>query len=601
MKEEESPADAPKTPKLPIPPEVDGIQFNFCKNPRCENYGVPVSVIAPRGRPRAVGAPQTTYHTTGKGPGTPGLTCKLCGEAPPIKSNLGIAEELRRMLIKLDLIDASCPEETCANHVLPVSQRHHYQSFGRTRAGSLRYRCKGCGRLFSIAQKATLRQTKTHKNKLILKLLMNKNPMRRICEVADITPPMLYRRISFFHRQCLAFAASRERRLLEGIPIRRLYLAVDRQDYMINWTNQAERRNVQLHAIATADNGTGYVFGMHLDFDPTLDAAVIEADAAAIGDVTKPYAFRRYARLWLKADYTDALRQMKRDKRKKSNKINASVTGKVADTYADTEQRDDVEVQETHDFDTKLPARGMQIHCEYTLYAHFYFLERLFRGVEKVRFFLDQESGIRAAFLAAFKGRVSARTADAFFVRINKDLTVNERRQSVARSRAEFEQAQLNHPNLSSSELKTLLIQQRMAQMTTIGKWNDAWVLHPFPSMDEPEKAMCCLTNLGDYASDHMARLYAKASLHAVDRFFMQVRRRLSLLERPIQTASAQGRTWFGYSPYNPEMVVKVLDIFRVFYNYIAVGEDNKTPAMRLGLARAPLALEDLIYYRPKA
>ena len=66
----------------------------------------------------------------------------------------------------------------------------------------------------------------------------------------------------------------------------------------------------------------------------------------------------------------------------------------------------------------------------------------------------------------------------------------------------------------------------------------------------------------------------------------MQVRRRLSLLERPIGTASKAGRTWYGYSAYRPENIVKVLDIFRVYYNYSLLGQDKQTPALRLGLAK---------------
>lgn len=58
--------------------------------------------------------------------------------------------------------------------------------------------------------------------------------------------------------------------------------------------------------------------------------------------------------------------------------------------------------------------------------------------------------------------------------------------------------------------------------------------------MSEPDKAMCYLTDFQDYGANHLAKLYARASLHATDKFFMQLRRRLSLLERPIQTASAR-------------------------------------------------------------
>ena len=78
----------------------------------------------------------------------------------------------------------------------------------------------------------------------------------------------------------------------------------------------------------------------------------------------------------------------------------------------------------------------------------------------------------------------------------------------------------------------------------------------------------------------------------------MQVRRRLSVLERPMGSSSNAGRTWYGYSAYNPETIVKMLGIFRVFYNYCLVGQDGKTPAMHLGLAKGKVSMEDIIYFK---
>lgn len=45
-------------------------------------------------------------------------------------------------------------------------------------------------------------------------------------------------------------------------------------------------------------------------------------------------------------------------------------------------------------------------------------------------------------------------------------------------------------------------------------------------------------------------------------------------------------------------MVGKLLDIFRVFYNFVEVGKNKQTPAMRLGLAKGKLSVEDIIYYQ---
>lgn len=143
------------------------------------------------------------------------------------------------------------------------------------------------------------------------------------------------------------------------------------------------------------------------------------------------------------------------------------------------------------------------------------------------------------------------------------------------------------------------LIKEEMARMAELGEWKDRWLAHPLPSMSEPDRRVCWLTDMGGYDALHAARLYLKATLHPIDRYFMQVRRRLSLAERPIGSASAARRTWFGYSAYQPANLARALDIFRVFYDYCQLGEDGKTPAMRLGLARGPVAPEDILYFLP--
>lgn len=67
-----------------------------------------------------------------------------------------------------------------------------------------------------------------------------------------------------------------------------------------------------------------------------------------------------------------------------------------------------------------------------------------------------------------------------------------------------------------------------IAGAVPLGKWKDKWVMHPMPIAAEPFKRVCWLTDMGDYDADHAARLYLRATLHPVDRFFMQTRRRLS-------------------------------------------------------------------------
>jgi len=569
-----------KRPRIPL--ENSGIQVNFCKSPVCSNYGKPASASVATG---------DNYNLTqGSRKPVAKLICKACNEQFPVKSNQGIAEEVKRLgsyLIPAD--EATCPNSECTNHAVGISVgKLAYQSFGKTKSGSPRYRCKSCKKSFSV-KRATTGHKQPHKNKLIFKLLMNKSPFRRICEVGDVGMATVYSKINFIHRQCMAFVAERELMLMNK-HLERVYVSVDRQEYVVNWTKRDDKRNVKLTAIGSADDQTGYVFGMHLNYDSTIDHDTIEAESLL--DTNCKHAYRRHARLWLQCDYDESAMRSR-----SKHAVAMSLAGDIEGEYNKAKSRDDVEMSEKLTNTDKLPAQGMQVHSDYTMYGHFYHLHKMLENTDKVRFFLDQDSGIRAACLSAFQKEVSNRTCDAFYVRINKDLTVDEKRRVLHESRQLFKDVQAQYPDLTENEVKLMLIKQRMANMQEIGKWKDRWLIHPFPNMSEPEKAICYLTNYNDYDEEHQAWLYNKASMHGIDCFFMQVRRRLSLLERPISSASSTARRWFGYSAYNPAVIVKLLDIFRVYYNYCLAGKDKETPAMRIGLAKGVVPLEDIIYF----
>lgn len=201
-----------------IPPEVGGIQVNFCKNPNCVIFGVPASVEKqPRG-PGAKDRGLDTYRISGSTHGkkrvsTPLLKCTKCGETPPIKSNEGIHEEKVRLMAYLveKTSDPTCPNEDCPNHTIGISRKKgHYYSFGETKAGSPRYRCQACGKTFSVGNgKPAIRQRLPHKNAEVFSMVVNAVPMRRICKIAGISQKTLYDKIRFLHRQAMAFVAYR--------------------------------------------------------------------------------------------------------------------------------------------------------------------------------------------------------------------------------------------------------------------------------------------------------------------------------------------------------------------------------------------------------
>lgn len=589
------PAPNTKTKTPRVPPEADGINVNHCKNPNCGNFNLPVPASATYG--------SSPYTIVATGANQPAARCNACGEIFGLKSNQGVFEEAYRIL-SMTHGSASCPETGCAHHRVPVHVEGAYHSFGTTKAGSKRYRCKSCGKTFSVKPKGLnpiARQIQSDKNRTILSMLINKMPLRRICEAADVHPEVLYQRIDFLHRQASALIAERERGI-PGLAIERLYLGVDRQDHVINWSRREDKRNVTLSSVAAADNKTGYVFAMVPNFDPDEDPEEVEARHAALGEKGMAACHRRFARHWLAEDYSRAVANSKRVKPQ------GGLTNSIMETYANAALRDDIEAPEIFNArDDALPSKGMLVHAEYTLHGYFSALARMFSSVGKVRFFLDQDSGMRAACLSAFRDRIADGTCDAFYVRIAKNLTVDEKRKRLADAKAEFalRWAEMNAEEgrtLDEKDVMLALLKDRIANARAIGPWKDRWVEMPLPGMSEPEKAVCHLTDLGRYDEDHLAWLYGKASLHALDTFFNRIRRRSSLLERPVRSSANRGRVWNQYSAYRPEQIAKIQTLIRVCHNYVWVPEGKKaargTPAMRLGLAKAPLDLNDIIYFR---
>jgi transposase-like protein len=587
-----------------FPEPAEGVQVNFCKNIRCTAFGVPEKLY--RVRRSKFATPEAGDYIREGAADDIRLKCSLCGSKNPVRSNKAIVEELHRIgNASADQSLTSCPSPDCENHGVPLWEPGRYARFGKTKAGTPRWRCNGCKKTFSEAGKPLLRQRMPHKNRDVFMLLVNKSPLSRITEITGLDIKTVYGKIDFISRQCKAFVADRERRLYEGMPLPKMYIAVDRQVHNVNWSSRKDRRNIQLSAIGSADLESGYVFGLNLNFDPLLNPDDVEREAVEYKDFELSEGYRRFARLWLSTDFEAAtIRAAAISKRRSKLPLavdeDALLVNEISATYDEGETRPDVEAKEPTPKDTKLPALGMLVKDQYTMHAHFQMLAKMLKSAEKVRAYLDQDSGIRAAFLGAFAARVKERTADAWYVSVLKGATIHQKERAVQVAKAKLKDAEARYPTLGKNELLLALMKEEMTRGLSIGQFEDLWLNHPLPNMSEPAKKVCWLTNLEDYDTDHTARLYLKASLHAVDRFFMQTRRLLSLAERSIVTASSDRRVWHGYSAYKPENLAKVLEIFRVYYNYCKVGNDKKTPAMRLGLARAPIAVEDVLYFSDK-
>lgn len=548
------------------------------------------------------------YTVVASGKGLPMLRCAMCREHIPMQSNLAIVEELLRISAYLEPEKPACSKPGCAafgKHSLEDGSQACVR-FGVNSAGSPRFRCQVCRKTFSFGGRSTLRQRTTHTNRDIFLHLMNAMPIRRIVKVLEISPSLLYQRIDFLYAQCQKFAGARERTLIDRTDLGTRYLTMDRQKLMVNWSSKKDRRNTLLLLMATADLATGYVLAANLNYDGTLDSDAIAAEAVKYGDPHLPWPFRRYARVWLPADY-DASAE-----RSAPTLTPSATTSETLDklqavielAYESARLRDDIEAGDAPSDVTRTPPGGMQLHEQSVMNAHVQFVSRLLSRADNLQIFADQESGIRAAIMAACRERIQARTADAYYVSVLKETTIDDKRMKMVETKERFGEYRAANPGLTDDEVKIRMMCDALAASVPTGHFNDNWVNHPLPDMREPEKRVSWLTEIGQRGEDQaylelIAARHLRATLAPVDRFFMQIRRGITLAERGIPTASSERRLWFGKNAYNPDVLDKLLVIFRTYFNYCEMGADKMTPAMRLGLAKGRVTPEDIIYWTP--
>ena len=280
---------------------------------------------------------------------------------------------------------------------------------------------------------------------------------------------------------------------------------------------------------------------MQSNFDGRVDPFEINSEAIESGDLELPEAFRKHGQYWLAGDELGAGRAMAR----RDERARIDLLTQIEELYSAAGTRGDVENIELQTLDTTYVtpflSTGLQVHMPYTAYAHWFLLHRILTGagVEKIQLNTDIDSMTRAAFLTAYADEVKRGDAHTFFVKYTKWQTIDERKRILDASKRKLGEYRLAAP----------------------GRVN-----------------------------------WSKQKLARIDNMFQKTRRLINALERPIGTSSTHNKVWHGYAPYNPTMLTKYLTVFRAVNNFVFVGNDGRTPAMRLGFAKQPLEFEDIVW-----
>ena len=326
-------------------------------------------------------------------------------------------------------------------------------------------------------------------------------------------------------------------------------LCSDRQTYILNWSRREDKRNIAFRALATAEIFSGFIFPIDVNYDPHVNRANVNRDAVNSGDWMLSPALREKPQYWLDTDYS--LESLKNFKRQRGVD--------QANPYEAAIARDDVESPDDNiSVTSTLPNEGMQLREDYTMYAHFRRLSRYLASSDLICFHTEQESGIRAAIFGNFVEKIKSKRVRHFYVDCYKQPTRDMREKASAEGK-QIVSAAKSAFNCDEALAYHSLLLDAQKHTETRGHWGDQWFRFPVPTYAEVQKDLCHMTAFNDDDPHETATLARWATILPVDNFFQIVRRRLSPLERPVTSASAEGRKWTGKAPYNPAMTIKLL------------------------------------------
>ena len=410
-----------------------------------------------------------------------------------------------------------------------------------------------------------------------------------------------YTILDFIHRRCCKLNGAFTHAFLTGerrLPAH-MDIALDSQSLMVNWPSRVQRRTVEMTSCCSVDSASRFILELDVNHDPGFDAFDVNQESAERGDLTRKEAFRKYARFWLAGD---EMRSGRTGQRRMGRAAAEQAVGDIQDAfraanaYADVAEMEIVPGQGP--LRDHMLRSGMLVKTGYRTLGHMFVLREILKGagVKRLQLSMDQQLSTIASFMCAFREPIAEGGAHGFLVRYDKECPIDERKRLFKDARRRM-RAFARARNLEGMNRDEVGFEMIRTSLRADGLPEDGWLPHPVPTKQEPRKEVRWITENADMELDDKARLYLGASLARVDNVFQLTHRFLSPLERPFYTPSGGwNQVWYGYAPYNPDMVKKYLDIFRVVNNFIHTGKDGATPAMRLGFVNHPLDYADVLW-----
>jgi len=596
-----------KTTNIEYYSNTYGIQMNFCDNPFCKNYGKPqVKYNNVKNKP-------SRYKLQGVMDYYKTLICNgvyadnengivLNSTTSPL-SNWSIAEEIKR-LIDINTVIAIEPEyifhkDNCLNTKLnPFDNRGDFYARGKSSSNSQKYQCKVCKKINNVLPTQrecfTYNQNKNDILPIFTRLLLNKTPVRRTCEILDISPQTYYNKLEWLYRKCLEFLERYEGEALKEKEFKSLWLNTDKLVYHLNNIRRkgcggkeyghTEKLVFPTGVIATSDMFSRYIFRVDVAFEWQVTVKDIERDI----EILKENHLYNFTQRNAKYRYSFY------DLSKK-------------EPTADTVEDDKIDI--TKLLNRKDYLNGFHFNATYTAIAHYWALKQNI-NVQRLYYVSDKDSSLMIALMRVYKDEIENNTMDCFLCQVDKKMSKKEAYVSSNMAKNELQEWKDTHffeGNLKETAIKKLAEDLSYHSLYKYVDFNGKSypihannpIEHPYPFKDEGARYVDCVTDLSYLSNDELADLLYNVNSRSINTFFNQIRRRLSILERPLVSSRGEGKSYI-YANFNPMYAQYSLTILRTFLNFCETYKykgENVTPAQRLGITNKKFKIEDIIYF----
>lgn len=249
----------------------------------------------------------------------------------------------------------------------------------------------------------------------------------------------------------------------------------------------------------------------------------------------------------------------------------------------------------------------------YSLMAHLEVIKQYVNEARYTRLFADADEGFELGIGLVMKEQIAASKLYPVLVKAERNNA-----SQMQDKRAWSEQVLLKH-GITMSDIKRAKVdREKLAQISqqywaaemhkrTIesGSAKSEWLVHPFPKSRHSVQVKPLVGFHGAISvSQTLSENLLDVSTYGVDNYFQMIRRRINMFERPI-TSATNSKRWNGYASYNPKWAVMIIEILRVYNNYVLTDEKslkNKglyqeatTPAQKLGITDKKYTIEDIL------